>query len=852
MKNRAVSCRRFAPARVLLPALAAAATALTLAGCPRNAADKGPEPSSPKYREAVTAFYVGLAALQVGDERAEARLTEATKLAPGEPAAWANLGLARLRKGDYEAAARDLEKARSLAPENSRIETLLGLLETRRGRFPEAIAHLRRAVEIDPKNLKALASLAEEVERQGGPEAQTEATRLFDQILEAQPDNLAALLERTRLAAKNGDAQMLQKLISRLNERAASWPPEAKESLSGLQQAASNPRLAATRAVFLSNVLKRVPQYRASLASLRPADNQVGEPLEQLLVLASPSPTPAAPDTGLSFTPHRLPESGLGKWNQVTPAWLTGEGAPVLFVAHGREVRRASAPGLLLPFPGGPGPVPPTANGVLPLDWNYDFKTDLATAGAGGLQLFQQTGNGTFADVTAKTGLPPAVVKGGYNGAWPADIEADGDLDIVLGASKGPALVLRNNGDGTFKVLQPFGGVSGLQNFGWADIDGDGDPDAALIDAANQLHVFSNERSGQFRTPPTPIDVAPGAALTVADMNRDGVLDFVTIVTGGDIIRVSDRSEGEKLETAVIGQAALEGSGTVARLFAADLDNNGAVDLIYSGRSAGGVLLADAQGTLQPLNTPVNAGITAVADMNQDGRIDLLGVSPEGAPQVLRNQGTKSYRWLALRPRAKETEGDQRINSFGIGGEMEIRSGLLVQKQPVAGPVVHFGLGENTAADVMRVVWPNGSVRAEFPDESNKQLAADQTLLAEQRLKGSCPFLYTWDGRQMAFVTDCIWRSPLGLKINAQDTAGVAQTEDWVKIRGDQLKPRNGIYDVRITAELWETHFFDHVSLLAVDHPAGTDIFVDERFAFPQPPLKVYATTPPRPVTRAR
>ena len=39
----------------------------------------------------------------------------------------------------------------------------------------------------------------------------------------------------------------------------------------------------------------------------------------------------------------------------------------------------------------------------------------------------------------------------------------------------------------------------------------------------------------------------------------------------------------------------------------------------------------------------------------------------------------------------------------------------------------------------------------------------------------------------MRFVTDFLWRSPLGLRINAQDTAGVTQTEDWVKIRGDQL-----------------------------------------------------------------
>jgi hypothetical protein len=104
----------------------------------------------------------------------------------------------------------------------------------------------------------------------------------------------------------------------------------------------------------------------------------------------------------------------------------------------------------------------------------------------------------------------------------------------------------------------------------------------------------------------------------------------------------------------------------------------------------------------------------------------------------------------------------------------------------------------------------------------------------------------------MRFVTDFLWRSPLGLRINAQDTAGVGQTEDWVRISGDHLVPHNGSYDVRITAELWETHFFDHVSLMAVDHPEDTEVFVDERFSAASPPaLEVTAFRTPQPVARA-
>jgi hypothetical protein len=146
--------------------------------------------------------------------------------------------------------------------------------------------------------------------------------------------------------------------------------------------------------------------------------------------------------------------------------------------------------------------------------------------------------------------------------------------------------------------------------------------------------------------------------------------------------------------------------------------------------------------------------------------------------------------------------------------------------------------------DVARIVWPNGDIQAEFDLRSN------ESVQARQRLKGSCPWLFAFDGQGMAFITDFIWRSPLGLRINAQETAGVMMTEDWVKVKGSELRPKEGFYDLRITAELWETHFFDHISLMVVDHPEDTEIFVDERFAFPPPPLAIQATGRVHPVSR--
>ena len=89
--------------------------------------------------------------------------------------------------------------------------------------------------------------------------------------------------------------------------------------------------------------------------------------------------------------------------------------------------------------------------GIIPVDFNYDFKTDLVLAGAGGVRLLRQDSPTAFTDVTAQTKLPKAVTNARYTGAWAVDIEADGDLDIVLGAKgRRRRPCLRNNGDGTF------------------------------------------------------------------------------------------------------------------------------------------------------------------------------------------------------------------------------------------------------------------------------------------------------------------------------------------------------------------------------------------------------------------
>ncbi len=804
--------------------------ALALIGLTAGCETPVPEPGSEAYRSAVADFYTGLAALDVGArDRAAVALTRMTENAPGEPAGWANLALLQFSMGREEQALRSIERAQGLAPENGRLALLMGAFESRRGRTDEAVFHLRRAAALaGPAHLKAGYALARELERKGDTR---EALAVVEGMLGNAPRNLALLLERIRLAAKARDAEGLRVSIARITGRAGAWPETAKDQARALANAETDFRLAARHAAFLHNALLRTPSFRSDLSRLRIPSQAVGEPLRRFLKMQSPPADPAPADTALAFVPQTL-----GEATGLRALGLAPEDPPVVLSATEETIRWQDSSGRTVPSPAS---MPLGANGLLSVDWNNDFRLDLVTAGEGGIRLFRRDGDGSPVDVTDQTGLDRSVTDRAYGGVWAADVEMDGDLDLVLGG-RHACRVLRNNGDGTFDVAQPFAGAAGARAFEWTDLDGDGVPDAALVDNRGRLLVYVNERSGSFEHSYESGDEV--RAIASGDVDGDGSLDLVALYPDGRITAIS-RKNGRWEFSELVNTKGYEDP---ARLFLADIDNNGQLDLVVGGRVRGGYWLGDAEGSWRYNALPDGLRIFGISDMTRDGRLDLLGLSDAGRPQILVNRGKRDYHWQVVRPRVRAIQGDGRINSFALGGEVLVRSGLLAQRRAIRTPAVHFGLGEYDLANVVRVQWPNGTVQAEF------DVAADQTILAQQRLKGSCPWVFAFNGEEWAFVKDFLWRSPLGMRINAQVTAGVSQTEDWILIRGDELASRDGTYDVRITSELWETQFVDWVELMVVDHPADVAVFVDERFATRQPELRVIPTETPVAVRAAR
>lgn len=783
-----------------------------------------------------TAFYVGLAALQSGEDvHAEKDLTLSTRIAPAEPAGWADLGILKVRQQQLDAAFRNVDKARSLAPSNSRMEALLGLIEGRRGNLPQAEAHLEKAVDLDKHNLKAMYSLAQERERDGGAANQAEAQKLLQKILREQPANTAALLDDLRLAATRNDKAEARTALEALRPQAAKWPNAGRQQFAAVEKAfdSGNMRGVALQVQFLRNVLLRVTAYRADLDQIRTPETLVAEPFTRFLRLPSPSSQPALPDMGLHFDPRPLAQIRAASW--LGAIYLDDKPPATIAWADGASLHLATGAVLALP---GRRPAPLGGYSIAAADLNYDFKTDIAIATSAGLRIYRQIDAAHFRDVTEEAKIPDAIVNGSYTGVWAFDVDLDGDLDLILGTPHGDPVVLRNNGDGTFTSIGTFKGIDGLTAFAAADIDGDGDPDVALVDGEGRLRVFLNERLGDYRPWPVPAPVATGVKeIAAADIDGNGTLDFVLLKQDSSVVRLSLKPDTHDWESAMLLHASAPAS---PHFFIADMDNNGALDIV-----AGRQVFLSTGKTFAALPAALPATPWAISDTNADGRLDVLALNAGGAAETLVNRGTKNYHWQEIRTRAAHGAGDQTMNSFGIGGDMEIRAGLLTEKQIIAVPVLHFGLGTHTAVQLARIVWPNGIVQSEF------DLKPDQAVLASQRLKGSCPTLFAWNGRSMQFVKDVgPWGAVLGLNTDGFGK-NLSDPREWFHVAGDSLAPRNGFYDLRVTDEYWETYYIDSYSLIAVDHPATSAVYTDERFASPPPNPGLIAMTVTRPFAKA-
>lgn len=783
---------------------------------------------SPAER-AVPSFYAGLAALKMGlFERAEQDLQRAGALLPGEPAIPANLAVIAMRLGDDDRALDLLHESRKLAPEAAEIHFLLGLLERRRGNREVAIEALRRAVSLAPHALKPRYALAMLLAENSAGNGLEEAIQLFDELISDDPQNLALRIAQVPLLAKADRHEELVQAVNWLDSTSAPWPEAARKQLFELHRVlGDDSRTVMARSMMLRNVLLRFEGYRQALSEVQVPAQAGGEPIEAFLIAQVPNSGPAPADAALGYELAPLTSPLPGDFDALV---LNAKG-PGSIVPAADEALPSSLRQPALSFD-----ARLESPETLAVDLDNDGAVELVVANSTGVRVFHQGKEGDLAPVDKV--LPVEFTQRSYRGVWAADIELDGDMDLVLGPAEGSAFVLRNNGDGSFLLTEPFPDINRLAGLVWADFDMDGLPDAATLDSTGQVNIFPNARGGNYK-PPVPV-AGTYLAMAATDFDWDGELDLVLYSSTGALVALLD---GQVRPFAKWPEFERQVKPGGAGLFAADLDNNGAADFLVSAGAESRVWLTGADRRSEMLEKSIPIRVSMVTEMTGDGRLDLVGHGADGQMALATAEGKFDYGWQAIRPRALENAGDNRINTFGFGGQVEVRSGLLVQRRVIDSPELHFGLGaRQNGTDVAWFLWPNGTSQAEF------DLPARQAVEAVQRLKGSCPWLFANDGSGIRFVTDFLWRSPLGMRINAVDTATITQIEDRVRIPGQALARLDGEYELRVTAELWETHFIDGVALLAVDHAPGTQIFIDERFSRQPPDQEPVLTSDWQPV----
>ncbi len=415
--------------------------------------------------------------------------------------------------------------------------------------------------------------------------------------------------------------------------------------------------------------------------------------------------------------------------------------------------------------------------GVAVGDFDNDGHPDLYLSGYPSGALFHNNGNGTFTDVTAQAGVGNAG-QWGASAAW-LDFDRDGKLDLFVANyvefSYGggqrcsfagqPAYcaqteyrgsrsrLFRNQGDGTFQDVSVASGVavSPGRALGVVAVDADGDGWIDLFvarDASPNL-LLVNQHNGTFADHAMEAEVAynlngiarSGMGVDAADWNGDGLPDFA--VTNFDheyhALYASHAGGAYTDEAASSGFAKLTQPYVGWGIAFGDFQNSGTLGLLISNGHIHSeiakantqvafrepLLLLSSDGQGHWLNRASEAGSSmrralvgrglALADYDNDGRLDALIAALNATPILLHNTNNLKNRWAGVQLQGTKSNRD------AVGARVTVQSGAAKQTRWVLGGGsflsssdrrLLFGLGNTIPPTVTAEIrWPDGHLQ---------------------------------------------------------------------------------------------------------------------------------------------
>lgn len=423
------------------------------------------------------------------------------------------------------------------------------------------------------------------------------------------------------------------------------------------------------------------------------------------------------------------------------------------------------------------------------------FRSCCNFRGPGPVKLLKNMGDLVFKDVTPESKID---FKGaGFDFGW-NDYDLDGNLDIAIADFKGTIKLYRGNGDGSFTDVTEKSGIhtpgsAEKFDFGalavmWGDYDDDGYPDL-FTQGFGWKRLYHNNGNGTFTdvTEKSGIEAQPGAKGYMGfffDAQNKGRLDLLAgqYVVGKDerfgddpicvcsnLLSKTGYNKRELEHSSMLYANNGDGTFSIKQRFIplgtmgynhGDWDNDGHQDVILG---AGGMFMQQAEpylfyhnngdGTFTNQTPFTMRGLwgkghgIAFGDYDRDGHLDVMlnngGALPGDVwPSVLlHNKGNKNH-FIAI-----ELKAGPGTNGSAIGARVWVTAGKLLQRQDMvsgSGALggssfsLHFGLGKNAKVDKIVVKWPNKKMDVtELHD-----VPADQAISIEEA-DGSYKQLWT-------------------------------------------------------------------------------------------------------------
>jgi len=456
--------------------------------------------------------------------------------------------------------------------------------------------------------------------------------------------------------------------------------------------------------------------------------------------------------------------------------------------------------------------------GITFIDYDHDGDLDLFLTGAplaaGGSSnaLWRNNGNKTFTEWTEQVGLEgkdytnsQSTILTDFNNDRAVDIAVAGDMDA-------PVLYI-NPREGKY-------------------------PSQALYELSQLASDWTTLTS---RKKADRIPVAT-YGITVLDFNKDGWMDIAVTHGWKPGLTLWRNVEGpnhvgrrfERVELPL--KDALGGWG----LTPIDIDNDGWIDLAAIVETKAGphvrVFRNKGDGSFEDVSHALGLDtvkLTAprgliAADVDGDGAADLIVTQLNAPPVLLRNVGANKNHFVRL-----DLTGFA-DNKTALGVKVEVFANGHWQKWELAGasgyqtqapPQILVGLGDAEGIDLLRILWPTGVLQDEIDLPRQPVIAMKEV----DRRGSSCPVLFAWDGHKYKLVTDVIGAGVVGHWFTPS-RRNIPNPGEWIKVDGARIAPVNGKLSLRFMEPMEEVNYIDQLRLIAVDHPENVEVNPDERF----------------------